>query len=463
MEEYEINEKATRIYKVITNEPKSPDSNLIEKLKKLKDDPFLKFSIDDYDLICKNQMIKRMMARALNTEVSKLNAICKKIHIFKKYIDSSPITIKKKMKAKTSPIKDLAPELLSNGTANTALAALAALENDKILSIFDLPDHVIEHITHHSLKSIYMYKLKNGIPVAKLDFKYLSANPNAIDFLSLPENRDFINYSQLSKNTNLKAIELLKAKLILNPNNPNIDWRYLSANPSAFEILKAYQGKIDYKWLSFNTDPSAIELLKERIQTNPDDIDWGVLSKNPNAIELLRANRRKINWNFLAANQSAEAIELLEEEIIINSINISWFNLSGNPIPRAIELLEANQTNIVWGIITSNTNPRAIKLLKENEDKITWSSLSQNPSAIVLLRDRIKYENNLPEDVYKALKVSEKINWKGISTNPNAIELLKKRIIYEANLPEDVYKALKMHEKISWEKLSENHSIFSRI
>jgi len=67
------------MYKVITNEPISPDIDLIEKLKKLKEDPFYKFSIDDYDLICKNQMMKRMMARALNTEVSKLNAICKKI------------------------------------------------------------------------------------------------------------------------------------------------------------------------------------------------------------------------------------------------------------------------------------------------------------------------------------------------------------------------------------------------
>jgi len=462
MEEDKIDNISTTIYKVITNQSKSPDSNLIEKLKKLKEDSFLNFSIDDYDLICRNKMVKKIMVKTLNTDVNKLNAICKKIKIFKKYIDLSPKKIKEKMKAKKSPIKDLAPELLSYSTAidDTALA------NNKISSILDLPDHVIEHITHHSLKNIYMnnmYKLKNGIPEDKLDLKYLSANPNALNFLTLPENIEKINYSQLSKNTNLKAIELLNIKINANPNNTDIDWRYLSKNSEAFVILNAHQTKIDYKWLSSNTDPGAIDLLKKQIQINPNNIDWSALSKNPDAIELLKANRDKIDFNQLAANQSAEAIELLLEEIRINQEKLSWFNLSTNPIPIAIKLLEANQTEIVWGKLTSNTNSKAIKLLKDNPTKITWSSLSSNPSAIALLEERIKYENNLPEDVYKALKVFEKINWKNISSNPRAIELLKKRIIYENNLHEDVYKALKMHEKISWEKLSENPSIFSRI
>ena len=472
LERLKENKKITAIANIalttITNKNISPDIDLIKELKarydsklqkevqdiplkvRVRDNPLFRLSIEDFENICKDESIKVIIARALNITIKNITVFCKYVKIFTDNIDSSPNTIKEKMKIKKIAMEDLIPELL-NG------------KKTEPLRLNHLPEDILKHITQKSLKSLFKYKLKKGIPVAKLDFKYLSANPNAFDFLSSPENRDFINYSQLSKNTNLKAIELLKAELIVNPNNPNIDWRYLSANPDAFEILKAYQDKIDYKWLSFNTDPNAIELLKERIQINRDDINWTALSKNPNAIELLKANRDKIDWNLLAGNQSAEAIELLEEEIRINPKNISWNNLSGNPIPRAIELLEENPIKIVWGFLTSNTNPRAIKLLKDNEDKIVWSSLSQNPSAIALLKDRILYENNLPEDVYKALKVYEKINWKNISENPNAIELLKKRIIYEANLPEDVLKALKIHEKINWEKLSENFSIFSRI
>jgi hypothetical protein len=47
--------------------------------------------------------------------------------------------------------------------------------------------------------------------------------------------------------------------------------------------------KIDWKHLSKN--PNAIELLKE----NKNKINWYCLSLNPNAIELLKENKNKIN------------------------------------------------------------------------------------------------------------------------------------------------------------------------
>ncbi len=47
--------------------------------------------------------------------------------------------------------------------------------------------------------------------------------------------------------------------------------------------------KIDWYWLSGNSNPKAIELLKE----NPDNIDWENLSENPAAIELLKDNKDK--------------------------------------------------------------------------------------------------------------------------------------------------------------------------
>jgi hypothetical protein len=42
---------------------------------------------------------------------------------------------------------------------------------------------------------------------------------------------------------------------------------------------------------------------------NIDQIDWKELSSNPNAIELLKANQDKINWEKLSANPNA--IDLL--------------------------------------------------------------------------------------------------------------------------------------------------------
>ena len=54
-------------------------------------------------------------------------------------------------------------------------------------------------------------------------------------------------------------------------------------------------------------------------------IDWKHLSKNPNAIELLKENKNKINWSFLSKNQNA--LDLLKE----NQKNICRFNFSKNP------------------------------------------------------------------------------------------------------------------------------------
>ena len=55
-----------------------------------------------------------------------------------------------------------------------------------------------------------------------------------------------------------------------------LDWRSLSKNPCAMDLLKANQDKIDWYWLSLN--PNAIDLLKE----NQDKINWNNLSYNLN-------------------------------------------------------------------------------------------------------------------------------------------------------------------------------------
>ena len=55
-----------------------------------------------------------------------------------------------------------------------------------------------------------------------------------------------------------------------------IDWHYLSFNPNAIELLKENQDKI--YWPNLSKNPNAIDLLKE----NQDKINWWNFSKNPN-------------------------------------------------------------------------------------------------------------------------------------------------------------------------------------
>ena len=73
-----------------------------------------------------------------------------------------------------------------------------------------------------------IFKLLDWIDIDKLNWEYLSANPNAIHLLE--RNFDKIDWQYLSINSG--AIDLLKT------NFKKINWKYLSENPSIFELDK---------------------------------------------------------------------------------------------------------------------------------------------------------------------------------------------------------------------------------
>ncbi len=87
------------------------------------------------------------------------------------------------------------------------------------------------------------------------------------------------------------------------------------------------------------------------------------LSANPApyAIKLLKENQDKINWKWLSFNPNDEAIELLNSNLNRNN-KINWAFLSANPNPEAIKLLKKYPKNIDWWNLSKNTNPEAIEL-----------------------------------------------------------------------------------------------------
>jgi len=56
-----------------------------------------------------------------------------------------------------------------------------------------------------------IYKFKDWIELNKIDYTYLSKNPNAIDYLK--ENPDKINWSCLCVNPNPLVMEILEKNL----------------------------------------------------------------------------------------------------------------------------------------------------------------------------------------------------------------------------------------------------------
>ena len=346
-----------------------PSSQLIATMQARINNPLFKLSMTDYEDMCCNKMMVRMMSKVIGCEDKQLKKFCKYINVFAENIESSPKSIKNKMK------------ITNSINASKRKGSLHAL-----------PDDILEKIVE-KYKTIFKikYKLKDWIPLEKLDWDYLSLNPNAIELLKA--NPDKINWDVISKNPSPGVIELLKE----NPHE-EIDWEQLSANPNAIELLKANPDNIFWPNLSANTNSEAIELLKKN---HYEEIDWALLSSNPNpkAIELLKANRDYIYWNYLSANPHPYAIELLKA----NPNEIGWKHLSSNPNPEAIELLKKNLDKINWFDFLGN--PSAIEFLKENPKEIDWHALSVNPAAIKLLKEN-----------------KTKINWKWLSKNPAIFE-----------------------------------------
>ena len=454
----------------------SPDLEVIRKMKDRAqtDNPLFRLSIADYEFMCKDEKALGIMSKLLDTDKKKLRKICKQIHIFLENINSSPETIKNKMKAHK-------------------------------LSIRELPDALLEDIIG-IYEKILKYELRVWIPIDRLKWDIIVYNPNAIDLLDA--NPDKIDWEKLPSNPNQEGVASLIRKYVFgNPKYKkfanDIDWTQLSSNPFAIDLLETSikaGGRVDWyllsgnreaihilskpqyrkyiDWAVLSSNPSAIDLLADKwkeekrvkvadmkqyeemrdegnivawniLSGNPNAIDllrkkireerkmtptdydeledsekiaWSNLSANPEAIALLEKNPDKIDWIHLSSNSSPKAIKLLKERVEYEDDKIRWLFLSANP--NAIKILEANQDKIVWGALSNN--PKAIRLLEANQDKIVWNTLSGNPEAIKLL------EAN-----------KEKIDWATLSRNANAMSLL------EAN-----------KDKIVWGELLNNPSIF---
>ena len=195
-------------------------------------------------------------------------------------------------------------------------------------------------------------KLLDWIPMEKLNRNWLKNNPKFFQF-----NKKEVSTETLWRNP--LAISFIEFVINNDPDDPCIFWEEVCANPEA------------------------IHLIKRELKRNPDNIDWRSLSSNPNAIDILRENMRKICWWSLSENPNA--ISLLQENIG----KINWEQLSKNT--NAIPILEKNKDKIYWKYICMN--PNATHIIKTQmatyPERINWASLSNNPNALSILKDNM--------------------------------------------------------------------------
>jgi hypothetical protein len=167
----------------------------------------------------------------------------------------------------------------------------------------------------------------------------------------LEKNEDKISWIQLSKNPHPRAIELLEKHIQSRAQTgflDEVEWNWVSANPSALPLLEKY----------------------------PHEIKWGFASSNLGILPLLEKNPDKIHWETLCMMICPALLPFLEK-YLYKLCHHCWYFLSS--LPDAVPLLEKYPLLIDWGQLSRN--PGALHLLSQRPEKIDMHHLSANPNA----------------------------------------------------------------------------------
>ena len=346
------------------------------------------------------------------------------------------------------------------------------------------------------------YKLRNWIPLEKLNHWALSSNPCIGADQLMKEHSISPSLYLLNENINNWAIEILK-------NNPShIMWQLLSGNTNecAGEILLRQWNaqseewcKESFNWTKLSKNPSkgAIVILFAQAKNNPDILDWSAINMNtnPDIIQLMKNNIEYVDWvglNRTADNDNTTALlhaypdkidwglvsHDRRDSIISLLVNrpeiIDWYRLSGNPTPTAIYLLRENidKINPMW--MSQNPCDEAINILRTHyPNDIDVHILAHNScdEAVIFLRELQKtfphieyidwdFLSGVPSrEAIKTLNLyPQKIVWGSLArnTHPHAIKLFDKYFNASVNNDVDIWMILSANPNIftfDWEKM----------
>ena len=192
-----------------------------------------------------------------------------------------------------------------------------------------------------------------------------------------------------------------------------------------------------------------------------DKLDWKKLSANPKAIDLLLKNRCKIKWVNFVKNPHPRAVDLIEENICYvddfrlekkGNYGSQYLNsLCENTNPRIMEFIEKFlETKTLTGLQWSNLtrNPSAISILEKeikkgnDNDNVNWLLFPQNPNSDILIK---KY----PEKV---------VQWNFSRQIKQRANIIKLKSTYED--PEYIKTLEKNKNTIDYNNLSDKPFIF---
>ena len=340
--------------------------------------------------------------------------------------------------------------------------------------------------------------LSYGTILSKLNWTEIAQNPGAMELIK--ENIEKINITDLSKNPNPEAIQIVASKL-----NELDNWKNISENPSALNILKSNVDKIDWENLFKNPNPETLDIVKNNIQVFQQDEEeandgiptlWDKmyiyftkqpyaaeyfiqenpgaddhlayrLTHNPSpiAIEYIKQHINEIpepplgNWGWKNLTENPSAYPILSQKNIKQKLikNQLIDGLASNPNPQCLtiikELLENNSqrySNDFWNRLTRNSTPEAFNILLNYTNEIRWNDIvyNTNPEAIKYYEKILNPANKTIQEIFSNPISGFNLGQiHKLSGNPSAIYFLVKYFINE----------------IDWNEASKNPNIMNLI
>ena len=195
-------------------------------------------------------------------------------------------------------------------------------------------------------------------------------------------------------------------KFVCDNSDKNLDWDYISQNPSIpWDIIKM-NPNIDEYWNNMSYHPN---VPWEIIQNNSDKSwDWNYISRyNPNITWEIIQNNPNIDWdwNRLSSNP-----------------NITWDIIQNNPDkPWDWEWVSENP-NITWEIIQNNPDKPWLNMRDKWYVRSCWRRFI---SGNTMEKGKEKWINDKRLHIIKVLQIQR--HWRNCSCNPEYI--LARRLI----------------------------------
>ena len=234
------------------------------------------------------------------------------------------------------------------------------------------------------------YKKKDflRIMLENVIWSQLSDNKNAVRLLE--ENKDKIDWSTIIYNE--EAIDLIEENLDKILVDEELELYDVCDNKNTVRIMEANIEKLtESEWKSLSSNPKAINLLKK----NMDKINWESMSRNPAGYELIKEklnleiiNKRThvdvlqirlsndmISVEQMCANENPKVLELIDMSGEISLARLCMNRNGLKYIKDKLDLLDDE----CWTKLSGNENPEVLDILKKHPEKINSEYLSWNP------------------------------------------------------------------------------------